>query len=184
MSDRSVLLMILVANPGVMVISGSFEKRSDRLVAFADATYGGDTGDRRSVSGAVIMFVGGVVSWMSRTQRYVSLSSSEAEHIAMAEATKDVLFLRQSLGFMWPECAVQKVVMYEDNEGALRLASNPLSSVRAKHIDVRYHFIRDKVKRGTIMILHVRTEGQHADALTKPLPIEVFRRHRDFMCSS
>ena len=160
------------------------KRRSDRLVAFADATYGGDTGDRRSVSGAVVMFVGGAVSWMSRTQRCVSLSSSEAEYIAMAEATKDALFLRQLLGFMWPECREQKVIMYEDNEGALRLASNPLSSNRTKHIDVRYHFIRDEVKRGSIMVLHVKSEGQHADALTKPLAIEVFRKHRDFMCGS
>ena len=121
---------------------------------------------------------------MPRTQRCVSLSSSEAEYIAMAEATKDALFLRQLLGFMWPECREQKVIMYEDNEGALRLASNPLSSNRTKHIDVRYHFIRDEVKRGSIMVLHVKSEGQHADALTKPLAIEVFRKHRDFMCGS
>ena len=119
------------------------------------------------------MFVGGAVSWMSRTQRCVSLSSSEAEYIAMAEATKDIVFLCQLLGFMWPESAEQNVVLYDDNEGTLRLASSPLSSSRTKHIDVRYHFIRDEVKRGNIIVLPVMSEGQHADALTKPLSIEI-----------
>ena len=72
----------------------------------------------------------------------------------------------------------QGIVLYEDNEGAKALAENPLSSERSKHIDVRYHFIRELVGTGRIRIVHVDSGWQHADILTKPLSINLFARHR------
>ena len=70
------------------------------------------------------------------------------------------------------------IVLYEDNEGAKALAENPLSSGRSKHIDVRWHFIRDLVRSGAVRIEHVDSEGQCTDILTKTFPLTLFKRHR------
>lgn len=159
-------------------------QRSDKLIAFADASFADKNDDRRSVSGSVISFAGGAISWFSRTQRCVSLSTSEAEYVSMSDCLKDVLFLRRLLGFMRPSSADQKVIMYEDNEGAIRLANNPLSSLRSKHIDVRYHFIRNEVSEGRVEVKHIRTESQRADILTKALPLDLFVKHRNAIFGS
>ena len=71
--------------------------------------------------------------------------------------------------------------MFVDNEGAIALANNPLSSARTKHIDVRFHFIRELVRSKTISVKYVPTKEQHADILTKALPGITFRNHRDFL---
>jgi len=124
------------------------------------------------------------VTWFSRTQRCVSLSTSEAEYVALAEGLKEILFLRALLAFMKPGDKEQKAVIYEDNVGAVRLANNPLSSARSKHIDIRYHFIRNEVKEGRVIVKHVKAEEQHADILTKPTTLDSFLKHRKFMCGS
>ena len=159
-------------------------KGEDRLTAYVDASFGDKNDDRRSVSGAVILFAGGAVSWFSRTQRCVSLSTSEAEYVALSEGLKEILFLRAVLAFMKPGNEEQKVIVYEDNVGAVRLANNPLSSVRSKHIDIRYHFIRNEVKEGRVIVKHVKAEEQHADILTKPTTLDSFLKHRKFICGS
>ncbi|CAN0010261.1 unnamed protein product, partial [Sphacelaria rigidula] len=92
-------------------------------------------------------------------------------------------FVRSVLSFLRPRVVLGRVeeydiVLYEDNEGAKALADNPLSSGRSKHIDVRWHFIRDLVRTGAVKIVHVDSEWQHADILTKPLPFTLFNRHR------
>ena len=125
------------------------------------------------------MYCGGAISWFSRTQRCVILSSTEAEHVAMAECVKEALFLHQVLEFVRPDISSKAAVVYEHNEGAVQLANNPLGSTRTKHIDVRYHFLRDKIREGKIDVQNVSSED--ADTLTKPLSVELFRKHRDFL---
>ena len=108
----------------------------------------------------MILFAGGAVSWFSRTQRCVTLSTSEAEYVSISDSMKDILYLRGFLGFMRPSSAEQKVILFEDNQGAVHLANNPLSSLRSKHIDVWYHFFRNEVKEGRIEVRHLGTENQ------------------------
>ena len=79
---------------------------------------------------------------------------------------------------MRPRSAEQKVILFEDNRGTVHLANNPLSSLRSKHIDVRYHFIRNEVKEERIEVRHVGTENQRADILTKAVPLDLFVKHR------
>jgi len=151
------------------------------LVAYSDSDYARDEQDRRSVSGAAIMCSGACVSWFSRTQRCVTTSSSEAEYVAMGDCVKEALFVRNVLAFIDPTEEGKRLLVKEDNEGAIRLANNPLSSGRSRHIDVRHHFLRELVKEQTIKIEHVDTSLQHADVLTKPLDTRAFRVHRDFL---
>ncbi|CAN0036990.1 unnamed protein product [Sphacelaria rigidula] len=138
----------------------TFKKGHDRLSVYCDADYAKKETDRRSVSGVAVMYDGVVVSATSRTQHCVTLSTTEAEYVAMAEGAKEGLFVKAVLTFLRPQTVSgcgedQGSVLYEDNEGAKALAKNPLSSERSKLIDVRYHFIRELVGTGKIRVVHV-----------------------------
>ena len=81
--------------------------------------------------------------------------------------------------FLVPEVEKGPIVVHEDNEGAIKLAGNPLSSARSRHIDVRHHFLREKVAQKEIIVKYVESERQHADVLTKPLPRRLLQIHRN-----
>ncbi|CAB1100018.1 unnamed protein product [Ectocarpus sp. CCAP 1310/34] len=138
------------------------------LAVYVDASYA-DTEDRRSVSGLVTTVGGTVVSHGRKTQSIVSLSSTEAEYIAAGEGVKEALFVRAVLSFVAPETSGSSIRVLEDNQGAIALVQNPLSSGRTKHIDVRFHFIRGLFGSGDISVKLVPTTEQHADLLTKAL---------------
>ena len=124
------------------------------------------------------LYAGSVVSWFSRTQHCVTLSTTESEYIALTEVTREVIFLRQILDFIEPRREVRPVTIFEDNDGAIKLADNPICTNRTKHIDVRYHFVREKVANQTVKVVHVESEKQAADGLTKNLPEAALVRHR------
>ena len=155
--------------------------RGLNLEVYADSDYASKATDRRSVSGGVVMCGGSAVSWFSRTQKCVTLSTSEAEYVAMGDSVKEALFIRSVWSFMLPDRAKPCLRIYEDNAGAIQLAENPLSSSNSKHIDVRHHFLRELVFSGSISIVHVPSKYQHADVLTKPLSRESFDFHRNFL---
>ena len=151
------------------------------LLAYVDADYATDVDKRRSVSGGIVMLGGAAISWFSRMQKVSALSTSEAEYIALSEGVKEILFLQQVHSFMGPRMDEYCINVFEDNEGALKMANNPISSHRTKHIDVRHHFIRQHVQEGTISIVHIGTEEQHADVLTKALDRTRFERHVNYI---
>ena len=91
----------------------------------------------------------------------------------------DIMAVRQVLEFLRPGVKYPPVVVFEDNVGAMQLAQNPLSAKRTKHIDVRFHFIRDLVKWGKVVVKHVDTDSQRADCLTKSLAWDKFSAHGD-----
>ena len=127
------------------------------------------------------MLGGSIVSATSTTQHCTTLSTSEAEYRALAHGLKNALFSRAVLEFVHPQLCGMVFKEFENNEGAKALAENPLSSARTKHIYVRYHFLRELVKRNEIAIRHVQSKDQHADILTKPLGRDAFSRHRRFL---
>ena len=94
-----------------------------RLVAFADSSYPENKEDRRSVSGGVVLLAGGAVSWFSRTQHCASLSSTESEYVALANVTREVVFLKELLEFILPNRRRGPVTVFEDNDGAIKLGS-------------------------------------------------------------
>ena len=121
---------------------------------------------------------GACVSWFSRTQKCVTLSTTEAEYVALADVIKEVLFLRQVWRFMLPDVGMPCIPVFEDNQGAVQLAQNPITNSNSKHIDVRHHFLRELVGRREISIIHVPSPYQHADFLTKAISRESFEFHR------
>ena len=139
------------------------------LNVYADADYASKENDRRSVSGIAVTLGGTVVSHTSKTQRIVSLSTSEVEYIAAGEGVKEALFVRAVLSFIAPETSEASIKVLEDNQRTKALIENPLSSARSKHIDVRYHFIRDLFRTRKNYVEYVASAEQYADILTKAL---------------
>ena len=148
------------------------------LEMFADADYVSKATDRRSVSGGVIMCGGASVPWFSKTQKCVTLSTSEAEYVALGDAVKELLFLRQIWRFMLPSKVMPCFPVFEDNQGAVQLAQNPVTSSNSKHIDVRHHFLREHVRQRDVKVVQVPSEFQHADILTKASAFDLFVFHR------
>lgn len=153
-------------------------------LVYVDDDFASKTTDRRSVSGALVFVATMLVVWISRTQKCVSQSTSEAEYLAMGDGVKEALFVNGMLKFLRPSVQLGKIEVLEDNTGATALAENPLSSCRSKHIDVRHHFLRNLTAEGVLNIKHVSSEEQHADILTKALPRDLFEVHRDFVLGS
>ena len=153
-------------------------------LVYVDADFASKATDRRSVSGALVFVAAMLLVSISRTQKCVSQSTSEAEYLAMGDGVKEALFVNGILQFLRPSVESRKIEVPEDNEGAIALAENPLSSCRSKHIDVRHHFLRNLTEEGVIEITYVPSEEQHEDILTKALPRDLFEVHRDFALGS
>ena len=124
------------------------------------------------------MVGGTVVNASSTTQHCVTLSASEAEYVAMAQGAKTALFTKAVLDFLQPELASETINLFEDNQGAIAIAENIISGGRTKHIDVRYHFIRELVERKVLNVQYTELSNQHAGILTIPLGLEAFARYQ------
>jgi hypothetical protein len=121
-----------------------------------------------AATGYVFMLNGGAITWSSRRQQTVAASTTEAEYMAAAAATKEALWLRKLINdFQKP---LSTVTILADNQGAVKLLKNPITSLRSKHIDVIYHFARERVARKEVAFEYVKTEHMIADYLTKPVP--------------
>ena len=127
-----------------------------------DTNYANKDNDRRSVSGIAVTLGSTVVSHGSSTQLVVQLSTSEAEHIAAGDGSKEALFVRAGLYFIAPETCGASVKVLEDNQGTKTLIENSLSSTKSKHIGVRFHFIREHFKAREISGVYVASAEQHA----------------------
>ena len=149
-----------------------------------DADFASKATDRESVSGAMVFVAPMLVVWISRTQKCVSQSPSEAEYRAMGDGVKEAMFVNGMLQFRRPSRKPHKIDVIEDDEGAIALAESPLDSSRSKHIDVRHHFLRTLTKEGVIEVTHVLSENRHAEILTKALPRDLFEVHRNFALGS
>ena len=142
-----------------------------------DADYATKNHDRRSVSGIVVTLGGTIVSRASKTQRVVSLLMSEAEYIAAGDGVKEALFARDVFSFIAPKTCGVSVKVLENNQGTKALIENHLSYARSKHIDVRFHSIRELSKARKISVEYLASAEQHTDILTKALGRANFRYH-------
>ena len=142
------------------------------LVGFSDSDYAADEKDRRSTTGYYFSLNsdGPAISWKSRKQPTVALSTCEAEYMALCETTQEALYLKQFLQDLDEKVNFEPIHLYGDNQGSLALSKNPSNHSRTKHIDVKYHFIRDCYADRVIDIHHVPTNDNAADAFTKSLP--------------
>ena len=158
----------LKATVGLHTIYGLDASLGPVFVGFCDADFGGDLSTRRSTTAYVFMLGGGATTWASKLQATVALSSAESEYVAVSAAVQDAIYLRwlfADLGFLQRK----PTVIYEDNQGCIALTENPVNHKRTKHIDIRHHFVRERVESGDVALKYVATKDQVADLLTKPL---------------
>lgn len=149
------------------------EKNDLRLVGYSDADFASDVSTRRSTTGVVFMFAGGPVTWSSQRQSLVTLSTTESEYVAATSTAKEAMWLRSLLNDLGYSCE-GATVLNIDNQSTIRLAKNPEFHKRTKHIDLRFHYVREKVEAKEIVVKYVPTGSQLADILTKALPKERF----------
>ena len=145
------------------------------LVGYCDSDYAGGRKTRRSTSGFVFKFCNGPVSWCTQRERTVSLSSTEAEYISATTATREAVWLRQLLHDIGSPCA-SATVLHIDNQSAIQLVKNPVFHGRTKHIEIQYHFIREKYENKNIDVVYIPSELQLADVFTKALARDAHQR--------
>jgi len=151
-----------------------------QLLAFTDSDYAGDLDDRKSTSGYVFMLGTGAVSWASKKQNVVALSTTEAEYMAAALCACQCIWLSrllEQIGIM----EKTEVEVMCDNSSTIQLSKHPVFHGKSKHIDVRFHFLRDLVNDGVIKLSFCNSQDQLADIMTKPLKLEQFDKLRSML---
>lgn len=145
-----------------------YVKNDSDIVGFVDADWASDTVDRRSYTGFCFIYSGCIVSHECKKQQTVALSSTEAEYMAICEASKEAIFLKNLLHEL-----VNRndgpILLYNDNQSAQKLSENCMYHKRSKHIDVRFHFIREAVENKLVKIKYLNTTEMPADLFTKSL---------------
>ncbi|CAL2255656.1 unnamed protein product [Prunus armeniaca] len=161
---------------------GVFYKKGGKgeLVGYTDSDYAGDQDDRRSTSSYMFMTGSGAISWSSRKQPVVSLSTTEAEFISAASSTFQAVWMRRILQEL-KHVQHKATVVYCDNVSAIKISRNPVIHGRSKHIDIQFHFLHDLIKEGVVDLVQCSSHEQVADILTKPLKLDLFTRLRGLM---
>ena len=150
---------------------------SGALIGYTDADWAEDQDDRRSTTGNIFLQSGGAVSWLSKKQATVALSTAEAEYVAHNQAAQEGIWLRRLLSALGMK-AISTVIL-ENNQGAIAMVKNPVDHSRTKHIDIRYHYIRECVRNGQIELQYCPTNDMKADILTNPLTKQKFEYLRE-----
>ncbi|KAL5577780.1 hypothetical protein UlMin_019479 [Ulmus minor] len=143
------------------------EGDSAKLMGYVDADHAGDLDKRRSLTGYIFTLFGCTVSWKAQLQSVVALSTTEAEYIAVTEGVKEAMWLKGLVGELG--CVHDKVEVFCDNQSSIHLTKNQMFHERTKHIDIKFHFIRDVVSQGIVSVEKVHTDDNPADMLTKPV---------------
>ncbi|VVA10754.1 PREDICTED: Retrovirus-related Pol poly from [Prunus dulcis] len=153
---------------GTSKMSLCFGGGKPELIGYTDADMAGDLDSRKSTSGYLITFSRGAVSWQSKLQKCVALSTTEAEFIAATEACKEMLWMKRFLQELGQE--QHKYILHCDSQSAIHLSKNPSFHSRSKHIDVRYHWIRDVLESKQLQLEKIHTDDNSSNMMTKSLP--------------
>lgn len=141
------------------------------MTAYSDADWASEVDGRRSCSGYVVKMSNAAISWCSKRQSIVALSSTEAEYIALSSTVREIIWLRELAREVDKKFGASTLV-YCDNQSTIKLSASDAYRPRTKHIDIRFHHTREKVKDGTISIDFCPTAKMTADSLTKAVPKE------------
>ena len=149
------------------------------LIAYTDSDYAADPIKRRSTTGFLFKLADGIISWQSRAQKTIALSATEAEYMALSDCSRQAVWIQNifaELGF-----PLKPTQICTDNEGGIFIASNPVQERRTKHIDVRFHYVRDLIEQKRIDIVWVPTDENPADMFTKNLGHVKFTKFRSML---
>jgi hypothetical protein len=146
------------------------------ITMFSDSDFAGDRTTRRSCSGNLALRSGGAISWRSKLQRSVTLSTCEAELVALSFATQEAIWLTKLLNDLHIDH--EPIVIYEDNAAAIALIRDHRFSERTKHVEIKYFFLREHVALGTLILEYIATSNNPSDIFTKPLGKVLFLKHR------
>ena len=161
-----------------LTISGT----AGQIYGYADANWGGNIDTRRSTTGFIFFLGSTPISWCSKTQKTVALSSCEAEYMALAAAVSEALWLLSILhGFGINQ---KSMIIYEDNQGCIELSKTTKHHGRSKHIDMRYHFIREQIYNNIIKVIYCQSKEMIADLFTKPAITSIFKLLSPFIITS
>lgn len=138
------------------------------FTGYSDSDFGADVDERKSVSGYVFVMAGGAVSWSSKKQTTVALSTAEAEYMALSSTIQECMWLKKLQEELLKKSL--KIRIYCDNQSTIFMSTNHAYSPRTKHIDIRHHYIRECLEDNTINLEYMPTEEMVADCLTKALP--------------
>ncbi|KAG8472574.1 hypothetical protein CXB51_034372 [Gossypium anomalum] len=156
-----------------------FGRTEDGVIGYVDADFAGDLDRRRSLTGYVFTIGGCAISWKATLQTTVALSTTEAEYMAITEACKEAIWLKGLFSELNEDLQISTV--FCDSQSAIFLTKDQMFHERTKHIDVRYHFVRDIIARGDIVLSKISTHENPADMMTKSLPITKFEHCLDLV---
>ena len=172
------VIRYLRSTPNFGIRYGPTGSWDDQLVGYSDADWAGDPDTRRSRTGYIFMF-NGPISWQSKLQKTNALSSTEAEYIGVGSTGREgvpLLAKAKELGIK-----ISTVPLFSDNLGAISLSQHPHNQQLTKHIELRHHWIREKISDKTFTLSHLGTEKMPADLFTKALGREKFQRFREMI---
>jgi hypothetical protein len=164
---------------GIM-FTGAERGKECKLMGYTDSNWCGDVEDRKSTAGYMFYYGEAPISWCSKKEPVVALSSCEAEYIAASLSTCQAIWLKNLVEEISQE-KCDSITLKIDNVSAINLAKNPIAHGRSKHIELRFHYLREQVDNGNLSLMHCRSEEQVADLLTKAVSVQVFQRLRDLM---
>ncbi|KAL0317375.1 UNVERIFIED_CONTAM: Retrovirus-related Pol polyprotein from transposon TNT 1-94 [Sesamum angustifolium] len=149
-----------------------------KLVGYSDADRSADRDERKSTSRYAFLLGGAAITWCSKKQPCISLSTMEVEYVACTSAVQEVIWLSRFLKSLCISMHIDDaVVIYCDNTATIAYAKDTKYHGRTKHIDTRYHFIRDSIAQGEVVLRHIPTNDMIVDPFTKPLSRDAFHRH-------
>ena len=159
-----------------------YSSGSMKTIGYTDSYFQGDVDSRKSTSRYVFTLNGGAICWKSVKQTCVADSTTEAKYVAASEAAKEAVWLKKFLMDLHViPSADQLITLYCDNSGAVAQSKEPRYHKKQKHIERKYHLIRDIIERGVIVVTKIASEENLADPFTKTLHVRVFEKHVDYM---
>ena len=173
---RVISYVIGTKHTKLMIKPTKNEKLVWTIKGFCDSDFSGNKDTRKSVTGFIIYFMGCPIAWRARGQKSVTLSSTEAEYVAISEVVTEIMYVRNILEFLGYKVQLP-IIVNVDNIGVIYMANNACSNTRTKHVDTRYHYVREFVEEGIVRVIFVKSADNDADIFTKNLGQELYRKH-------
>lgn len=152
------------------------DSKDSQLIAYADSDWASDPSSRRSQTGYFLRLANGIISWTSRVQKTIALSSTEAEYMALSDCSRQVIWIKNLLGEIGYKLGPLPIC--GDNQGSIFMAQNPVTEKRSKHINIRYHYIREVVEQQLVNLFYIPGDDNPADMFTKNLGHVKFLKFR------